>query len=53
MHHFSRHKNSPTVLTVVDDKNTFRKNLYVCGTNSENEARIIVLCVMPTENSMS
>lgn len=47
MPHFPRNQNSPTVLTSVADKNTFRKNFYVYAMNSENEARIIVLCVMP------
>lgn len=47
MHHFPRNKNSPTVLTFVADKYTFRNNIYVCEMNSENEARIIVLGVMP------
>ena len=47
MPHFPRNQNSPTVLMSVAGKNTFRENFYVYATNSENKARIIVLCVMP------
>lgn len=45
--HFPRNQNRPTVLMSVADKNKFRKNFYVYAMNSENEAKIIVLCVMP------